>query len=134
MEYYTQRCSRSKITSNEEKEMIKSMEMHKSINTWSIVNTYRVSQPISSRRENQSTSSNWLSLWSSEDIRSMQENDIELAEILKFRVESNQKPDRSRFRRLSDTMKYFLCHWESLEEKDGILYFRKESENPMHQF
>ena len=78
----------------------------------------------------QSTSSNWLSLWSSEDIRSMQENDTELAEILKFRVESNQKPDRSGFRRLPDTMKYFFCHWESLEEKDGILYFRKESENP----
>ena len=60
----------------------------------------------------------------------MQENDLDLAEILKMRVESEQKPARSRFSRFSDTAKFFHGNWESLRVKDGILYFQRKSENP----
>ena len=89
------------------------------------VNTVSSDQALPSQAQ-----SNWLSIWSSDDIRSMQENDLDLAEVLKMRVESEQKPPRSRFSRFSDTAKFFHGNWESLRVKDGILYFQRKSENP----
>ena len=70
-------------------------------------------------------SANCLAIWSEEDLKNMQENDVDICVILKLKSQFNLKLSKSFVNAQSIEIRKFWSTWESLFVINGILYFER---------
>ncbi|VDI07464.1 Hypothetical predicted protein [Mytilus galloprovincialis] len=77
--------------------------------------------------------SNWLRIWSNEEIKSWQEKDSDLIKIIQLKTQSDEKPSREQVSGSSYEVRKLWSGWELLEIVNGILYkqYEKSSINSL---
>ncbi|CAG2226544.1 unnamed protein product [Mytilus edulis] len=77
--------------------------------------------------------SNWLRIWSNEEIKSWQENDSDLIKIIQLKTQSDEKSSREQVSGSSYEVRKLWSGWELLEIVNGILYkqYEKSSINSL---
>jgi len=68
---------------------------------------------------------NWLAIWSDEDLKNMQENDVDICFILNLRSQFNLKPSKRSVKAQSIEIRKLWSTLESLFVINGILYFER---------
>ena len=71
---------------------------------------------------------NWLAIWSNEQIKEMQSNDLVLKEILRLKEISENKPEKAEISQAHKNIITLWNQWELLKIKGSILYREKENE------
>lgn len=70
--------------------------------------------------------SSQLDVWSNEQVSTWQNNDIDISKILNLKSLFDHKPPKDHVAGLSYECSTLWSLWETLEVKDGILYFQSE--------
>lgn len=79
---------------------------------------------------------NWLETWTIKQLSEMQENDPDIAFNLNSKLDSEDKPPKSKVGEQSHETKILWGLWEFLEVKDRVLYkiFEKEPHRLLYQY
>lgn len=70
--------------------------------------------------------SNWLRVWSQEELKTWQENDSDLSKIIEMKNQFDEKPGREQVSGSSYEVRTLWSLWESLEIVNDILYKKYE--------
>jgi len=70
--------------------------------------------------------SNWLRIWTQDEIKSWQENDVDLSKIVKLKIQFDEKPGREHVAGSSYEVRKLWSDWETLEIVNEILYKQYE--------
>lgn len=77
--------------------------------------------------DNEIDFSNWLRIWTSEEIKEWQEQDFDISKVIEMKNQFLEKPDRQKVAGLSYEVRNLWSLWESLEIRNGILYKKVEN-------
>jgi hypothetical protein len=70
--------------------------------------------------------SNWLRIWTQDEIKSRQENDVDLSKIVQLKIQFDEKPGREHVAGSSYEVRKLWSDWETLEIVNEILYKQYE--------
>ena len=65
---------------------------------------------------------NWLTSWTKEDIKAMQEEDPHLGDIVRLKLSRNDPPDKPMVSKANNQTRSLYNQWAYLELHDNILY------------
>lgn len=70
--------------------------------------------------------SNWLRIWTQDEIKSRQENDVDLSKIVQLKIQFDENPGREHVAGSSYEVRKLWSDWETLEIVNEILHKQYE--------